>query len=125
MAMGTKTRDKAGQKLPTRYFSNKQEKQVAEALNGRQTPNSGATAWIKGDVLAEDWLLECKTKMTASESISIKKDWIQKNREEMVFLGKKYQAIVFNFGPDDENHYIIDEFLFKELQEYLANKKEV
>ena len=63
--------------------------------------------------------------MTASESISIKKDWIQKNREEMVFLGKKYQAIVFNFGPDDENHYIIDEFLFKELQEYLANKKEV
>lgn len=48
-----------------------------------------------------------------------------KNREEMVFLGKKYQAIVFNFGPTEENHYIIDEFLFKELQEYLANKKEV
>lgn len=125
MAMKIKTRDKAGQKLPTRYFSDRQEKQVAKTLNGTQTPNSGATTWIKGDVLTDEWLLECKTKTTSSESISIKKDWIQKNREEMVFLGKKYQAIVFNFGPDDENHYIIDEFLFKELQEYLASRKEV
>ena len=125
MAMGVKARIKEGQKLPTRYFSSKQEEQVAKALGGIKTPNSGATTWIKGDVLTDDWLLECKTKTSNSESISIKKDWILKNREEMIFLGKKYQAIVFNFGPNSENHYIIDEFLFKELQEYLANKKEV
>jgi hypothetical protein len=33
----------------------------------------------------------------------------------MVFMGKKHQAIVFNFGPDEENHYIIDEYLFQFL----------
>lgn len=44
MAMGVKVRAKADQKLPSRYFSNRQEKQVAQAVNGTQTPNSGATA---------------------------------------------------------------------------------
>jgi hypothetical protein len=64
--------------LPTRHFSNKQEQAVAKAIGGRQTPNSGAVTWIKGDVLtkgANGFLLECKTKTTASESISIKKEW--------------------------------------------------
>lgn len=44
MAMGVKTREKADKKLPSRYFSNKQETQVATALHGTKTPNSGATA---------------------------------------------------------------------------------
>ena len=60
--------------------------------------------------------------MAASESMSIKKDWVVKNRQEAVFMGKKYSAVAFNFGPGDENHYIIDEDLFLELVEYLKNK---
>ena len=57
-------------------------------------------------------LLECKTKTSTSESISIKKEWLVKNESERVFMGKKYSAIAFNFGPDENNYYIIDEFLF-------------
>lgn len=57
-------------------------------------------------------LLECKTKTSPSESISIKKEWLVKNESERVFMGKKYSAIAFNFGPDENNYYIIDEFLF-------------
>jgi hypothetical protein len=57
-------------------------------------------------------LLECKTKTSPSESISIKKEWLAKNESERVFMGKKYSAIAFNFGPDENNYYIIDEFLF-------------
>lgn len=34
-------------------------------------------------------------------------------------MGKAFTAIAFNFGPDEENHYIIDEFLFQELVELL------
>ena len=45
---------------------------------------------------------------------------LESTEEEMAFMGKSYQAIVFNFGPGEENHYIIDEFLFKELQKYLS-----
>ena len=44
MAAGVKTREKEGSKcLPTRHFSSKQEKAVAKAIGGKQTPNSGAT----------------------------------------------------------------------------------
>ena len=38
-------------------------------------------------------------------------------------MGKKYNALVFNFGPDEDNYYIIDEHLFKELVYYLDNKQ--
>lgn len=32
---------------PTRFYSNKQEKQVAKAVGGRKTANSGATPFVK------------------------------------------------------------------------------
>ena len=102
-------------KKPTRYYSNLQEKEVAKELNGRQTKNSGATPWQKGDVLVNDWLLECKTKTTKVDTFSIKKEWIEKNKKEALFMGKENSAIVFNFGPNEENYYIIDEFTFKSL----------
>ena len=60
--------------------------------------------------------------MTDSDSISVKKEWIEKNKKEAFFMNKEYSAVVFNFGPDQPNYYIIDEALFLELQEYLKNK---
>lgn len=121
-----KTRNKEGKKKPTRYFSKKQETAVAEAIGGSRTPNSGATMFQKGDCYTdgvESVLLECKTKTTASNSISFKKEWIEKNRQEAAFMGKPHQAIAFNFGPGEENFYVIEEYLFKELLEYLKQKR--
>lgn len=109
---------------PTRYYSKKQEDKIAEAVGGSRTPNSGATMFAKGDIVTDDWLLEAKTKTTHSESISIKKSWLEKNAQEALFMGKKYSALVFSFGPDEPNHYIIDEYLFQDLLEYLQIKKE-
>jgi len=94
---------------PTRYFSKMQEKAVAKKLNGRVQPNSGATAFAKGDVKTDGWLIECKTKTTPSDSMSIKKSWLEKNMHEALFLGKQYSALAFNFGPNEKNYYIIDE----------------
>ena len=108
---------------PTRFYSKKQENSVAKAVGGSRNLNSGATMFIKGDCVTDKFLLECKTKTTHSDSISIKKEWIEKNRSEALFMGKPYSAVVFNFGPDEENHYIIDEYLFKELLDYLGNQK--
>lgn len=73
----------------------------------------------KGDVLLDDFLIECKTKMSPSESISIKKEWIEKNEKESLFMGKKYSSIAFNFGPNEKMYYIIDEYLFESLLEKL------
>ena len=109
-------------KKNTRHYSSKQEKSVATAISGKQTANSGATPFQKGDVLSDKFLLECKTKTTDSESVSIKKEWIEKNKREALFMGKEYQALAFNYGPNQPNYYIIDEYLFQELLEYLENK---
>lgn len=124
MAIGTRTRNKEGEKKPTRYFSKKQENIVAEAVGGKRTPNSGATMFGgKSDVNVANLIsIECKTKMTSSDSISIKKSWIKKLREEAAFDGHEYTAIAFNFGPDEEMHYIIDEYLFQELVELLKQQ---
>lgn len=127
MAIGMKTRNKEGEKQPTRYFSKKQETAVAKAIGGNRTVNSGATMFGgKGDCYtdgAESILIECKTKIVASDSISFKKEWIEKNRQEAAFMGKPHQAIAFNFGPGEENFYVIEEYLFRELLEYLKQKR--
>lgn len=124
MAIGVKERTKEGEKKPTRYYSARQEKAVAKSVGGKQTANSGATMFGgKSDVNVSNLIsIECKTKTTHADSISIKKNWITKLREEAAFDGHEYTAIAFNFGPDEEMHYIIDEYLFQELIELLKQK---
>lgn len=124
MALKLLTREKEGQKTPTRVMSKAQETAIAKATGGERTLNSGATDWSKGDVLTEQFLLEAKTKMTSSDSISIKKAWFTKNKQEAAFMGKPHSALVFNFGPGEENHYVIDEYLFEILLNYLKDNKE-
>ena len=106
---------------PTRYYSNKQEKKVAKAVGGKQTANSGATSFSKGDVRTDDWLIECKTKVSDSKSFSIKKEWLLKNREEMFAMGKSYNALVFDYG-DGNNYYVLDEKTFLMMKEALENE---
>lgn len=110
--------EKVEENKPTRFYSTKQEKDVAKKVSGKTTSNSGATAFQKGDILTENWVVECKTKTSDSESISIKKQWIEKNIQEMCFMGKDYQTIAFSFGPGQPNYYIIDEQTFQELLNY-------
>lgn len=122
--LNTVHREKDGKKEPTRYYSKKQEDAIAKKLGGARVKNSGATAWAKGDVNLDKWLLEAKTKMTPSASISIQKEWLEKNNKEALFMGKPYSALAFNFGPDEPNYYIIDEALFETLIATLENEEE-
>lgn len=107
---------------PTRFYSNKQEKAVAKAIRGKQVSNSGATAFNKGDVTTDSFLIECKTCVTEKQSFSIKKEWLEKNKEEAFEMGKDYSILAFNYGPDTDNYYVIDERLFKLLQEYIEKE---
>lgn len=110
-------------KKPTRHFSKKQETKVSKSLGLKVQPNSGATPFAKGDVIGENLLLECKTLTEPRKSHTIKKDWLDKNRQEAFSIGKEYNALCFDFG-DGKNYYIIDELLFQELLEQVINKKE-
>lgn len=104
---------------PTRFYSKRQEDSVARTLGGSRQLNSGATMFRKGDVENDLFLIECKTKTSPSESISIKKDWLEKNEKEALFMGKPYSALAFNFGLDEKNYYIISEELMRVLTEAL------
>ena len=106
---------------PTRFFSSRQEKAVAKAIGGKQVANSGATAFSKGDVRTADWLIECKTCTTEKKSFSIKKEWMEKNREEAFAMNKDYNALAFDFG-DGNNYYIVDEKTFIRMKEALDNE---
>lgn len=108
---------------PTRWYSNKQEKKVAKVVGGTQTANSGATAFQKGDVIAKDWLIECKTKTKDTNSFTIKEDWLLKNEEEAFAMGKNNSALCFDFGPSaNKRYYIISERMFLFLQQCLAEE---
>ena len=122
MAIKVKERVREGEKKPTRYYSSKQERTVAKAIGGKVTANSGATDFSKGDVRTTKFLMECKTKTTPSKQMTIHKEWLDKNKQEALFMGKPYNALAFSFGPGEENHYIIDEELFIKLCEVLENE---
>lgn len=111
-------------KKSTKYFSQRQEKEVAKIINGKCTANSGATSFFKGDVISEDFLVEAKTLITCRKSFTIKKEWLDKLKEEKFAMKKEYSALAFNFGPNEKNYFILNENDFKSLLRELADLKE-
>ncbi len=105
---------------PTRWYSNKQEKQVAKVVQGTQVSNSGANDFKKGDVTTDSWLIECKTTTTVKKSFSIKQEWLDKNKEEAFAMNKEYNALAFDFGTGN-NYYIVDERTFIRMKEALEH----
>lgn len=107
-------------RLSTRYYSSQQEKAVAKIVGGKPTPNSGARPFQKGDVSTPghdegSWLLEAKTCMTSKQSFAIKKQWLETIKEEAFQAGKMNYALVFSFGPNQPNYYILSEDKFRQL----------
>lgn len=101
----------------TRYYSGRQEKKVAKAVGGRQVANSGAPTFVAGDVVTQDFLIECKTKTTDCKSFTVKEDWLLKNEEEAFAMGKQASALCFDFGPSaNKRYYIISERMFELLK---------
>lgn len=107
--------------MNTRKYSKAQESRVAKNLKGKRQSNSGATPFFKGDVVTGQFCIECKTAMKEKQSMSIRRDWIDKIKEEAFAIGKPYWAVAFNFGGlgNQENYYVIDEKLFLRLINYL------
>ena len=111
-------------KRPTRFYSTQQETQVAKAVGGKRTANSGATLWSKSDIVTDQWALECKTTTKPVKSFAVKKEWIEKNKEEAFAMRKDYSAVVIQFEPDGENYYIIDQKMFQTLLRLLKEEEE-
>ena len=111
----------------TRYFSDVHEKSVCHALGGWQVSNSGAGRFEKGDVVVDDasLLIECKTAMTEKSSFSIKKEWLEKNKEEAFRNRLSNSCLCFNFQPNGKNYYIIDEKLMQILVSAISDEDDL
>ena len=108
----------------TRYYSGRQERKVAKAVGGRQVANSGAPTFVAGDVITDQFLIECKTKTADCKSFTIKEDWLLKNEEEAFAMGRD-SALCFDFGPSaNKRYYIVSERLFDLLQQYMQEDKQ-
>ena len=97
-------------KESTRYYSDAHEKSVCKELHAVQQSNSGAGLWRKGDCINNDasLLIECKCSMSEKTSFSIKKEWIEKNKEEAFSQRLSNSCIAFNFEPGGDNYYVIN-----------------
>ncbi len=81
----------------------------------------GATKFIKGDLyIGEKWLIEAKTCMEPKKSFSIKKEWLDKLKEEQYANNKDYRTLCFDFGENTDRYYILDENTFKYVIELLS-----
>lgn len=114
-------------KESTRYYSDKQEQYISKLLGGQKTANSGAGKWSKGDVIVKDAgiSIECKTTLKEKSSVTVKKEWLDKQRRESWEDRMSNSAIAISFTPEgDKNYFVIDEKLMKFLVEKLKEENE-
>ena len=108
---------------PTKYYSDKQERAVAKALGGKQVGGSGASLRSLGDVRVGDKILiECKTSTSEKNSYSVKRAVLEKIRKEAVEMRRYYSILAFNFGPETEKYYVIDENTVRFLIDAINNE---
>ena len=58
--------------------------------------------------------IEAKTKMNPSQSITVKKSWIDKAKEQSLAMRKEDYAIAVSFG-DPKEYYLIEDNLMEDL----------
>ena len=108
----------------TRYYSSAHEQSVAKELGGTANSSSGSGHFQKGDVIqyAASLLVECKCTMTPKSSVSIRKECIEKNKEEVFSTRLSNSAVCINFEPGGDNYYLINSKLMKFLVEKLIEE---
>lgn len=99
---------------PTRHYSRKQENRGNKILGLNNVANSGATVFHKGDGRDEFMILEWKTLTKPQKSHSLKKEWFDKNKEEALATGRRFNAVGFDFG-DGEDYVAVPIEDFKEF----------
>lgn len=82
------------------------------ANEAKQTPNSGAFWSSKGDIKLDHALMEAKHRGTfngrGKATISIQKDWLEKQKEEASFEGKDFWYLPFAYKNSKEIYLIKD-----------------
>lgn len=111
------------QKLSGRDYSKFQENEIARWLKGKVQSNSGGTKFGGGDVHTKTFFIEAKTPTTSKDSFSIKKEWIEKMKQQAYEQNKMYKALAFRFDPDGDDYFIIDKYAMKYLVQSIESEE--
>ncbi len=96
-----------------------QEKYIARKFGGKLPSNSGGTKFGAGDILLDEMLIEAKTTTKEKISFSIKKEWLDKAKEQAYEQGKSRHALAFRFEPTGDDYFVLSEKQFEEYVELL------
>jgi hypothetical protein len=101
-------------------MSNIQEKRITKSfndikINARKQIASGAKWYAKSDVITDKFQIEAKTKASPSKTMSIKKEWLIKIKNEAL-QNKRIALLCISFG-DGEDYFIIDSKDFIQILE--------
>lgn len=88
----------------SRHVGNKFEKEVAQVVGATKTANSGAM-FNDGDLQTKTFVLECKFTSKNTETISIKKDYIEHISKQAEMLNKEWAIVLGN--PSHEGYVLI------------------
>lgn len=91
-------------------------------MGGKVQSNSGGTRFGGGDVHTQSFFIEAKTPTADKETFSVKREWLEKAREQAFEQNKTNYALAFRFGPDEPDFFVIDSRLFKHLITYLEEE---
>ena len=61
---------------------------------------------------------------SGEKSISIKREWLEKVKQETFATRNNNSVLCFNFGPGQKNYYVIPEKLMKFLVEKLSEEED-
>lgn len=88
-----------------------ERKLVEKSPEDRLQVNSGANPAKPGDIWNPEWLKEAKESGTLSArgrtQITIKREWLEKARQEAFYLKRKFM-LLFRFADDDKEYVILD-----------------
>lgn len=84
-----------------------QEERIAKIFCGKRTPQSGGGKFVLGDVLSDNFLVECKTQMEEKSSYLVSRKILEKADEQRREMGKDFYALAFTFG-DDKDFFVLD-----------------
>ena len=104
-------------------YSASQEADIARLLSGKVQSNSGGTRFGGGDVHTEQFFIEAKTPTKEQTSFSIKREWLDKMKEQAFEQGKHHSALAFRFAPDGDDYFVINSRLMRELVKYLEEEE--
>lgn len=104
-------------------LSELQERQIAEYTGGKTQPNSGGTKFCGGDVLTDKFFIEAKTVVTERNSYSIKKEILDKLKEQTVEQNKQVGVLAFRFDPYGEDYFVLRKRDFIEYFDYKEEKR--